>query len=60
MEHPDEAPLNDEGRRGAVPDDQPRGGAAGPGDENMPSRPLTPEHGADGPSEPAPEESGPG
>jgi hypothetical protein len=43
-----------------VPDDQPRGGAAGPGDENMPARPVTPQHGADGPREPSPEDSGAG
>ena len=60
MEHPDEAPLAGEGARGAVPDDQPRGDATGPGDENMPARPLTPEHGADGPREPSPEDSAPG
>jgi hypothetical protein len=55
MEHPDETPLSDEGRRGAVPDDQPLGAPAGPGDENMPQRPLT-RPGQDGPREPSPDD----
>ena len=56
MEHADDAPLADEGQRGATPDDQPLGGPAGPGDENMPSRPLTSGPGGDGPREPSPED----
>jgi len=56
MEQRDDAPLADEGDRGAIPDDQPLAGAAGPGDENMPSRPLTPAFGEDGPREPSPDE----
>lgn len=56
MEHTDDTPLGDEGQRGATPDDQPLGGSAGPGDENMPSRPLTSEPGGDGPREPSPDE----
>jgi hypothetical protein len=55
MEHPDDAPLADEGQRGATPDDQPLGGPAGPGDEDMPARPVTSEPGGDGPREPSPE-----
>jgi hypothetical protein len=55
MEHPDDAPLADEGERGAIPDDQPLGGPAGPGDENMPARPVTSQPGGDGPREPSPE-----
>jgi hypothetical protein len=55
MEHSDDAPLADDGDRGPVPDDQPLGGPAGPEDENMPSRPLTPGPGEEGPREPAPE-----
>jgi hypothetical protein len=51
MEHRDDAPLADDGRRGPIPDDQPAGGPAGPEDENMPARPLA----DDGPQEPAPE-----
>jgi hypothetical protein len=39
MEHPDDAPLADDGQRGAVPNDQPAGGAAGPEDEKAPQRP---------------------
>jgi hypothetical protein len=56
MKHDDDAPLADDGARGAVPDDQPLGGPAGPGDENMPPRPLTPRSPEDGPREPAPDE----
>lgn len=59
MEHTDDAPLADEGRRGAIPDDQPLAAPAGPGDENMPSRPLTRGPGEDGPHEPSPDEDGP-
>ncbi len=40
MEHPDDAPLADDGQRGAVPNDQPAGGAAGPEDEKAPQRPV--------------------
>ncbi|HEV2776750.1 MAG TPA: hypothetical protein VGV90_14245 [Solirubrobacteraceae bacterium] len=54
MERPDDAPLADEGQRGATPDDQPLGGPAGPGDENMPPRPVTSGPGGDGPREPSP------
>ena len=54
MERPDDAPLADEGQRGATPDDQPLGSPAGPGDENMPARPVTPGPGGDGPREPSP------
>lgn len=60
MEHRDDTPLADEGERGAIPDDQPVHGRTGPGDENMPSRPLTPASGEDGPREPAPEQPQPG
>ena len=56
MQHNDDAPLADEGQRGAIPDDQPLGGPVGPEDENMPPRPLAPGHGEDGPREPSPEE----
>lgn len=56
MEHTDDTPLADEGRRGATPDDQPLGGSAGPGDENMPARPLTRDSRAEGPREPSPDE----
>jgi hypothetical protein len=56
MEHPEDAPLAGDGRRGAVPDDQPVGGPpAGPGDENMPQRPLT-HPGEEGPREPSPDD----
>jgi hypothetical protein len=55
MEHDESAPLSDEGQRGATPDDQPLGGPAGPGDENMPARPITRE-GDDGPREPSPDD----
>jgi hypothetical protein len=55
MEHPDDAPLADDGERDPVPNDQPLGGPAGPGDENMPPRPLTPP-GEEGPREPSPDE----
>jgi hypothetical protein len=56
MERTDPVPLADDGERGAVPDDQPIGGPAGPGDENMAPRPLvTP--GEDGPREPSPPSS---
>ena len=54
VEHNDPAPPADEARRGAVPDDQPLGGPAGPRDENVPQRPLT-KSGVDGPREPTPE-----
>lgn len=40
MEHPDDAPLADDGQRGAVPNDQPAGGGAGPEDEQAPQRPV--------------------
>ena len=56
MEHTDDAPLADEGQRSAIPDDQPLGGPVGPGDENMPPRPLTPDSGQDGPREPSPDD----
>jgi hypothetical protein len=57
MEHHDEAPLADDGERSAIPDDQPVGGPAGPEDENMPPRPLTPGRpGEQGPREPSPEQ----
>lgn len=56
MEHTDDTPPADEGERGAIPDDQPLGGPAGPGDENMPSRPVTSGPGTDGPHEPSPDE----
>lgn len=59
MEHTDDAPLADEGDRGATPDDQPLGAPAGPGDENMPSRPVTSGAGEDGPREPSPDEDRP-
>ncbi|HEV2061086.1 MAG TPA: hypothetical protein VGR11_17170 [Solirubrobacteraceae bacterium] len=59
MEHTEDAPLADEGRRGSIPDDQPVGGPTGPGDENMPSRPLTPGPGEEGPREPSPDEDQP-
>jgi hypothetical protein len=55
MEHDEATPLADEGRRGAIPDDQPLGAPVGPGDENMPPRPLTPP-GESGPREPHPDE----
>jgi hypothetical protein len=55
MEHDETAPLSDEGERAAIPADQPLGGPAGPGDENMPARPLTPP-GESGPREPSPDE----
>lgn len=59
MEHTDDAPLVDDGQRSAIPDDQPLDGAVGPGDENMPSRPVTSGPGEDGPREPSPEEDRP-
>jgi len=55
MKHDESAPLSDEGERGAIPDDQPAGGPVGPGDENMPARPITPPS-EDGPREPSPDE----
>jgi hypothetical protein len=54
MEENDPAPLADDGERGAIPNDQPLGGPAGPGDENMPPRPLK-TSGEEGPREPSPE-----
>ena len=54
MEHDQSAPLADEGERGAIPDDQPLGTPAGPGDENMPARPITSDEA--GPREPSPDE----
>lgn len=38
MEARDSAPLADEPQPGAVPNDQPTGDAAGPGDEDAPGR----------------------
>lgn len=40
MEHADDAPLADDGQRGAVPNDQPAGGAAGPEQEKALRRPV--------------------
>jgi hypothetical protein len=40
MEHRDDAPLADEPRPTAIPNDQPVGGVAGPEDEHAPARPL--------------------
>ncbi len=40
MEHRDDAPLADEQRPGATPNDQPVGGATGPEDDKAPERPL--------------------
>ena len=51
MEHPDQAPLADDGEHSATPNDQPLGGPSGPEDENMPARPLA----DDGPQEPSPQ-----
>jgi hypothetical protein len=56
MEQSESAPLADEGDRGAIPDDQPLGAPAGPGDENMPSRPIT-RAGEEGPREPEPDQA---
>ena len=43
MEHRDDAPLADESRAGAIPNDQPLGAAAGPGED----APAAPEDGDD-------------
>jgi hypothetical protein len=56
MEETNPAPLADDGEHGAIPDDQPIGGPAGPGDENMQPRPIT-TPGEEGPREPSPESS---
>ncbi len=40
MEQRDDAPLADAAQPGAIPNDQPAAGPAGPEDERAPARPL--------------------